>query len=561
MNRIFYAYLHAGFLRIRRFWDHLIQPLPTVQDVGQRRQSRLVSAMLIAFMAFIIIGYQLPALLGQSEIDVTGWAFSSAALALFFIAYQRSRAGHYRQAAWIFIATFILAILALAIVNRAQAGYYLLYYLLLPVFFGSLLLQTRTLILMIVSLAVFMMLLPALFSEFHMDDIPLLYFLSFSIIVMLFARHRDLLERDRRKQLSESEVRYRLLFETVSEPIVVLEDGVYLDVNAAYTTLFQMPREIVIGRHVVDLSEDPNRTKRELEALSEETQEVMARRADGSELRIEVRSKSYRMNARTMAVVAIHDLTERYQAEQARLALALEQEKVNLMRNFINDLSHDFRTPLTIIRNSLYLFQNSRSEDRRAHHLQLIDLYTERLVEMVESLLTVTRLEKAANELYEFTVGDLNLVTRAVAEEQQPFALSKALPLHIELARGLLPVRLDLVEIQRALRQIIINAVNYTRAGSITVRTYQRDQQAVVEVQDTGMGIAPEDSPRIFEMFYRADPARNIDQGGLGMGLFIARRIVEAHDGQIEVESKLNEGSTFRITLAIAQPEMSAPDS
>src|SRR5690606_2670959 len=97
---------------------------------------------------------------------------------------------------------------------------------------------------------------------------------------------------------------------------------------------------------------------------------------------------------------------------------------------------------------------------------------------------------------------------------------------------------------------LLINAAHYTpNGGKISIRTIQGENEAIVEVEDNGVGIAPEAQALVFTRFYRADPSRNPNLGGTGVGLAIARKIVETHGGQIEVESKPGKGSTFTVRL------------
>jgi len=125
-----------------------------------------------------------------------------------------------------------------------------------------------------------------------------------------------------------------------------------------------------------------------------------------------------------------------------------------------------------------------------------------------------------------------------------------------------LSIQADLSEIERALGKLLINALGYTPpGGSITVNVLKQDQSAVIEISDTGIGISPEDLPNIFQRGFRADGARSMDTGGSGLGLPIARRIIEIHGGTIDVDSTLDAGSTFRvlIPLSAAVLQSSAP--
>jgi signal transduction histidine kinase len=131
-----------------------------------------------------------------------------------------------------------------------------------------------------------------------------------------------------------------------------------------------------------------------------------------------------------------------------------------------------------------------------------------------------------------------------------PQAADKQLQLALDLADDLPPAQVDAVELGTALMNLVENAVRYTDPGaSVTVRTRAERDCVLIEVSDTGIGIGQDDLPHIFERFYRADKARSTETGGVGLGLAIALKIVEAHKGRIDVESVPGEGSTFRVAL------------
>jgi signal transduction histidine kinase len=123
---------------------------------------------------------------------------------------------------------------------------------------------------------------------------------------------------------------------------------------------------------------------------------------------------------------------------------------------------------------------------------------------------------------------------------------------YLNLAADLPPVMGGVTELQRALRHLILNALNYTPdGGRIDMATFHQDDHVVFEVRDNGIGISDAELPFIFERFYRADKARSTDTGGSGLGLTIAKKIIEAHQGNIEVESTPGEGTTFRVSLPV----------
>jgi two-component system phosphate regulon sensor histidine kinase PhoR len=154
---------------------------------------------------------------------------------------------------------------------------------------------------------------------------------------------------------------------------------------------------------------------------------------------------------------------------------------------------------------------------------------------------------------FEFATVDLNpLIHNTVAKLSQ-FIARKRLTVSYSLDPSLPMIRADAEQLAQAILKIVENAAQYSAEGeTITVRTYLQEANAILEIEDSGVGIASADMPHIFERFYRADKARSIRTGGSGLGLPIAKRILEAHQGSIEVQSVFGQGTLFRILLWIS---------
>ncbi|MBZ0284799.1 MAG: PAS domain-containing sensor histidine kinase [Anaerolineae bacterium] len=271
-------------------------------------------------------------------------------------------------------------------------------------------------------------------------------------------------------------------------------------------------------------------------------------RKDGSRLPILVVASRLNNSIQDMVCLVI-DLTQQRQLEAERLEAALDKERAVLLTEFVSNLSHDLKTPLSIIQSSLYLLQKLDDPVRQKAKIQNIQDQTLLLEKLIQSVLTMSRLDQG----YElsFSALDLNQVMTELERSLRPAAERKTQTLMLELQSDLPPVRASESELYRVIVNLIENALNYTpESGTITLRTYQLDSTAVVEVQDTGMGIAPDILPHIFDRFYRAEKARFAARG-TGLGLAIVKRIMELHSGKAEVESTLGIGSTFRIVLPL----------
>ncbi len=260
--------------------------------------------------------------------------------------------------------------------------------------------------------------------------------------------------------------------------------------------------------------------------------------------------------------IGLQNLSRRLEVPRAKDELRRLTETLNAMLDriessvahitqFTADASHDLRTPLALIRTNAELaLRRPRREDDYRETLVRILAAAEESTQLIEHLLTLARADAGAAQL-RFESADLSQVLRKVSQQASILAQSKGLGFSEEIDAGPLPVSMDHSALERLLLALLDNAVKYTPQGSVSLRSYSCDGQAIVEVQDTGVGIAETDMPHIFDRFYRADQVRSREVRGSGLGLAIARWIAEMHKGAIEVESELGHGSVFRVRLPI----------
>jgi signal transduction histidine kinase len=228
---------------------------------------------------------------------------------------------------------------------------------------------------------------------------------------------------------------------------------------------------------------------------------------------------------------------------------ALEQAR----RDLVAAVSHDLRTPLTSIRAMLEAISDGVVTDpatiQRYHTTMRMQI--ESLSSLIDDLFELSKLESEQIRL-QLEPVNLNDLLSDVLESMQPQARSKNVSLKGIFGEDLPMIKAELVKIQRVLYNLVQNAIRHTPAnGSIYLTTKATPQGVQVEIEDTGEGISPEDLPYIFEQFFRGDKSRNRGTGGAGLGLAIAKRIVEAHHGQIWVESQLDRGTRFGFILPI----------
>lgn len=252
-----------------------------------------------------------------------------------------------------------------------------------------------------------------------------------------------------------------------------------------------------------------------------------------------------------------HDLTERKQAEEQRLQLQLEREKVQMFNRFIGDASHDLRTPISILMTSLDLLKKITSPEGQARHIAKLEMATNHIRRLIDNLFTLLRLDMV-EEKFQLVPAQVNQIVEIVYDKQRPGAASRQQQILLRLETNLPQLMLDVPQLIAGLQHVVENAIHFTpEGGQIIINTCAETDYVLIEVCDTGIGIKPEEIPLIFERFYRADKARSISTGSSGLGLTIAQKIVKMHGGQIEVESTIGVGSTFRIRLPITPPDKS----
>jgi GAF sensor signal transduction histidine kinase (EC 2.7.3.-) len=225
-------------------------------------------------------------------------------------------------------------------------------------------------------------------------------------------------------------------------------------------------------------------------------------------------------------------------------------------RQFISDVSHELRTPLTAIKgyvDVLLLTASLNLTPDQISYLTIIKNNTNRLRALIEDILEFSRPD--SKKKLTFTQVDIPTVIEEVVQSLRLEYERKGMNVRIETSPSLPPVTADQKRVSQIIFNLFSNAVKYTyEGGSITVRAFlNRANMMQIEVEDTGVGMSPEQLKKLFRPFYRADnPLRDI-AGGTGLGLSIAKQLVEMHGGEIWVTSELGKGSTFAFAIPLQQ--------
>jgi signal transduction histidine kinase len=256
------------------------------------------------------------------------------------------------------------------------------------------------------------------------------------------------------------------------------------------------------------------------------------------------------------------NLSARLAVPRSRDELQLLSETLNEMlgriersftrtRQFTADASHELRAPLTLILAAAeYSLRRERSREDLVDSLRKILREAQRTTALIDDLLMLARGD-AGGDATPPAVVDAVPIVRDVAEQGAALGAAKAIAVELQLEAAALPVAAHERQLRRLLLILIDNALKYTSAGGrVTVTAAAAEASGTrIAVADTGVGIAPEDLPHVFERFWRADKVRSRDEGGTGLGLAIARQIADQHGAALTVDSEVGRGSTFTLGL------------
>jgi two-component system phosphate regulon sensor histidine kinase PhoR len=234
-----------------------------------------------------------------------------------------------------------------------------------------------------------------------------------------------------------------------------------------------------------------------------------------------------------------------------RMALELDQME-NLRQEFISNVSHEIQSPLTSIRGFAQALQNEHlSPEERHHYLSIIETESTRMSRITEDLLKLAALE-SDNPRFEPQKYSLDRQIRSLILASEPQWIEKGIDMDVSLEEVEITADEDLLS--QVWTNLIHNSIKFTpQGGRVCVELRRKRDDVEFKICDSGAGISEADQERVFERFYKADRSRTRANGGSGLGLSIARKIVEMHQGTIDLESKLGEGTTFRIVLPLDQ--------
>lgn len=343
-------------------------------------------------------------------------------------------------------------------------------------------------------------------------------------------------------KISKDDARLRAMLTGVVEAVIAVDDqDCVVFCNKAGGRLLGTDRQEAKGRPLVQLeriAEIDSLLADARERGRAASRELVVSRA-GREIIYQAHATPFQAAAERGVVAVLHDITELRRLEQVR-------------SDFMTNVSHELKTPLTSIQGYVETLLDGALHDpeNNTRFLKKVRTHVMRLTHLVGDLLSLARIEAQSQSPPKVPVEWADLIESAVNRHE---ASARSAKVTCEVERGQALALGDPEAMTQVLDNLISNAIRYTQPGGrLVIRTNVQSPWAVLEVEDTGIGIPEVDLDRIFERFYRVDKARSRDLGGTGLGLSIVKHLVLAMGGEITVRSREGEGTLFRVQLPCA---------
>ncbi|MFA5385815.1 MAG: ATP-binding protein [Eubacteriales bacterium] len=345
-------------------------------------------------------------------------------------------------------------------------------------------------------------------------------------------------------EITEARNQARAILDSIADGVIAVnKSGEVLFVNPVVEKVFGISQKASQGKNILGVIRNYDVERLLEKALRTEkpvSQEIKLIYPEPKVFYVNATPLQGHSRQKGGAVVLFNDITQRKKLEDMRT-------------EFVANVSHELRTPLTSIRGFLETLLEGKVEDQATirRFLEIINRETARLTRLIDDLLNLSKIEERQVVHRWQSVQLLDTVNKAIVMFQAQ-AKEQNLELVTELPAELPVVRGDPDMLAQVLINLVDNAVKFTPSGGrITIRAGANEGNVRIDVEDTGIGIPPENLPRIFERFYRVEKSRSRELGGIGVGLAIVKHIIRAHGGKTGVESVVGKGSKFTFTLPI----------
>jgi len=368
------------------------------------------------------------------------------------------------------------------------------------------------------------------------------------------------------QKLKISEEKYRKLVEIMPDGIVVHDKGTIILANHGFAKIVGIDRhEELIGRNMLDFIHPEDRSL-SLESVSHvnigRTLALTEQRLvsiDGKVIDIEATGTLFPYEGKTAILAVGRDISKRKKIEKMQKKIEEEKRILNeakgyekLKTEFFANLSHEFRTPLNLIYSTIQLFENELREKTARdegiyvnRHMKVLKQNTQRLLRLCNNLLDITKIDSG---YFELEIENINIVsviediTMPVAE----YIKSKGIRLVFDTDKEEITIGVDISAVERIMLNILSNAVKFTEfGGEIVVTLSTTDKDVCISIKDTGIGIPQDKMAMIFDRFRQVNKSIRRNHEGSGIGLSLAKLLMDLHDGEIEVKSKYGMGSEF----------------
>jgi PAS domain S-box-containing protein len=361
--------------------------------------------------------------------------------------------------------------------------------------------------------------------------------------------------------LLDSEIRYRRLFETAKDGVLILdtETGRITDANPFMSELLGYSHEHFLNKELWEIGLFTDKSANET-AVRDLQQNGYIRYEHlpletNRQLRVEVEvvANSYHEGTHKVIQCNIRDITERSRLEKLMQQQAAALADLDRRKDeFLAMLGHELRNPLAPITNAVQLLRLQKDKSKLQNKAcTIIERQVGQLTRLVDDLLEVSRITTGKIRLQRERIA-LNGVIERALETTRPLIDQRGHELTVSLSPHAIWLHADAARLEQVAVNLLTNAAKYTHdGGHISLAVEQEGIEAVLRVRDTGVGIAPELLPHIFDLFTQAERSLDRSQGGLGIGLCLVQRLVEMHGGNVDVHSELGKGSEFVVRLPL----------